>query len=149
MKLEIGRRLKRLRLEQGLTQKELAAKVSGGLDYTYIGKIERGEQLPSLKILIRISEALAVHVGDFFHCEAWPAANGVVASAEPGQLVRREKEREFFRMLNLLHADDIPLVIEIIRVLSKHRSAARMMPSRDADERTLLAAEAGAHYEKK
>lgn len=149
MKLEIGRRLKRLRLEQGLTQKELAAKVSGGLDYTYIGKIERGEQLPSLKILIRISEALAVHVGDFFHNEAWPAVNGLAAPAEPGRLVRREKEREFFRMLNLLHADDIPLVVEIIRVLIKHRSAARMMPSGDADERTLLAAEAGAHYEKK
>ena len=140
MKLEIGRRLKRLRLEQGLTQKELAAKVSGGLDYTYIGKIERGEQLPSLKILIRISEALAVQVGDFFHSGAWPAVNGVAAP---------EKEREFFRMLNLLHADDIPLVIEIIKVLGKHRSAARMMPSGDADDRMLLAAEAGAHYEKK
>lgn len=149
MKLEIGRRLKRLRLEQGLTQKELAARVSGGLDYTYIGKIERGEQLPSLKILIRISEALAVHVGDFFHSEALSAANGVAAPGEPEQLVRREKEREFFRTLNLLHADDIPLVIEIIKVLSRHRSAARMMPSGDADERTLLAAEAGAHYEKK
>lgn len=136
-------------MEQGLTQKELAAKVSGGLDYTYIGKIERGEQLPSLKILIRISEALAVQVGDFFHSEAWPAVNGVAAPAEPGQLAGREKEREFFRMLNLLHADDIPLVIEIIRVLSKHRNAARMMPSGDADERMLLAAEAGAHYEKK
>lgn len=149
MKLEIGRRLRRLRLKQGLTQKELATRVSGGLDYTYIGKIERGEQLPSLKILIRISEALAVHVGDFFHSGAWPAANGIAAPAEPEQLVRREKEREFFRALNLLHADDIPLVIEIIKVLGRHRSAARMKPSGDADERTLLAAEAGAHYEKK
>ena len=57
LKVEIGKRLKRLRLQKGSTQKELAAKVRGGLDYTYIGKIERGEQLPSLKILIKISEA--------------------------------------------------------------------------------------------
>jgi transcriptional regulator with XRE-family HTH domain len=48
---EIGSRLKKLLMEKGLTQKELASKVKGGLDYTYIGKIERGQQLPSLRAL--------------------------------------------------------------------------------------------------
>ena len=58
MKVEIGIRVKKLRLAKGLTQKEFAASVRGGLDYTYIGKIERGEQLPSLKILLKIDREL-------------------------------------------------------------------------------------------
>src|SRR6266567_7340946 len=80
LKVEIGKRLKRLRLEKGFTQKELAVRVKGGLDYTYIGKIERGEQLPSLKILIKISEALSVPIGSFFQEESSPSVCGIPCS---------------------------------------------------------------------
>src|SRR3990172_9251097 len=119
LKFEIGRRLKRLRLEKGLTQKELAAEV--GLDYTYIGKIERGEQLPSLKILLKISEVLAVPVNHFFQDEALP----VVSVAELKRLVNTDKGEELLKALKLLHEDDIPLLIEIIRVLGRHRGTAK------------------------
>lgn len=64
---EIGLTLRRLRLEQGATQKELAQQVAGGMDATYIGKIERGEQLPSLKVLLRLGKALHVSVSEFFY----------------------------------------------------------------------------------
>ena len=47
----IGQKLRELRQRKGLTQKELARTVRGKVDYSYIGKIERGEQLPSLKVL--------------------------------------------------------------------------------------------------
>lgn len=120
MKNEIGRRLKRLRTENGLTQKGLAAAVSGGLDYTYIGKIERGEQLPSLKILIRISEALAVPIGSFFPDE--PELK-VGDSASPGKEYHAEDPQldRVCEELKLLGRDDIQLVTEIIRVLARHR----------------------------
>lgn len=114
MQSEIGRALKRLRTERGLTQKELAVRVSGGLDYTYIGKIERGEQLPSLKILFGLSEALGVPVGSFF--------------PEPPSAVTRQlqlsaggKDGELRRELRLLDPDDLPLLIEIVRVLNRQR----------------------------
>src|SRR6266700_144523 len=64
---EMGLILRRLRLARGLTQKNLARRVAGGVDTTYIGKIERGDQLPSLKVLLRLSKALGVTVSDFFY----------------------------------------------------------------------------------
>ncbi|MEE8291901.1 MAG: helix-turn-helix transcriptional regulator [Candidatus Tectomicrobia bacterium] len=71
---EIGLILQRLRHEHGLTQKSLAQRVVGGLNTTYIGKIERGDQLPSLKILLRLSTALDVSVNDFFYPPALKSA---------------------------------------------------------------------------
>jgi transcriptional regulator with XRE-family HTH domain len=141
LKVEIGKRLKRLRLEKGYTQKELAARVREGLDYTYIGKIERGEQLPSLKILIKISEALSVPVGYFFRDESVSAVREISA---PGLKLpgKGEKGRELIRALKLLHEDDIPLIIEIVQVLSRHRNA---MPESSA-EKILMAAEKGTPY---
>jgi transcriptional regulator with XRE-family HTH domain len=64
---EIGLTLRRLRHARGLTQKGLAQRVSGGVDATYIGKIERGDQLPSLKVLLRLSRTLGITVSDFFY----------------------------------------------------------------------------------
>ena len=148
LKVEIGKRLKRLRLQKGSTQKELAAKVRGGLDYTYIGKIERGEQLPSLKILIKISEALSVTVGYFFLGEAVPAVNEIPA-AELKLLVKDERGRELLKALKLLHEDDIPLLFEIVKVLIRHRNAAKRKLSDTLGEGALMAAEEEAPYGKK
>lgn len=64
---EIGLILRRLRRAHGLTQKALAQQVAGGMEATYIGKIERGEQLPSLKVLLRLSTALGVTISTFFY----------------------------------------------------------------------------------
>ncbi|GIX46185.1 MAG: transcriptional regulator [Candidatus Tectimicrobiota bacterium] len=64
---EIGLTLRRLRRERGLTQKALAQRVAGGVDATYIGRIERGAQLPSLKALLRLAAALDVPIGTFFY----------------------------------------------------------------------------------
>jgi len=122
VKSEIGRCLKRLRIDKGLTQKGLAAAVSGGLDYTYIGKIERGEQLPSLKILISISEALSVPVSSFFPDVAVTAVRDG-SSPEMNYLTGDNKWSELFAALKLLHEDDIPLFIEMASVLAKHRKS--------------------------
>ena len=149
LKVEIGKRLKRLRLQKGSTQKELAAKVRGGLDYTYIGKIERGEQLPSLKILIKISEALSVPVGYFFLGEAVPAVNEI-PTAELKLIVKKdERRRELLKALKLLHEDDIPLLFEIVKVLIRHRNAANKRLSDTPGEGALMAAEEEAPYGKK
>ncbi|MGQ4807496.1 hypothetical protein NKDENANG_00848 [Candidatus Entotheonellaceae bacterium PAL068K] len=64
---EIGLTLRRLRHACGLTQKGLAQQVAGGMETTYVGKIERGDQLPSLKVLLRLSRPLGVTVSDFFY----------------------------------------------------------------------------------
>src|SRR5438270_7695159 len=53
----IGQRLKRLRLERGLSQRELA---SPGVSYAYISRIEAGTRQPSVKALRRLAAKLEV-----------------------------------------------------------------------------------------
>src|SRR5438132_10702113 len=53
----IGERLKRLRLERGLSQRELAAP---GVSYAYISRIEAGTRQPSVKALRRLAGKLGV-----------------------------------------------------------------------------------------
>ncbi len=55
---ELGKILRRRRLEQNLTQRNLALKAH--LDYTYVSKIEGGSQSPSVEALVRIAESLGV-----------------------------------------------------------------------------------------
>lgn len=56
----IGKKIKKYRRLENLTQEKLGEKA--GLHYTYIGQVERGEKEPSLKSLIKISEALNIGV---------------------------------------------------------------------------------------
>jgi transcriptional regulator with XRE-family HTH domain len=53
----IGLRLKRLRLERGLSQRELAAP---GVSYAYISRIEAGTRQPSVKALRKLAAKLAI-----------------------------------------------------------------------------------------
>lgn len=117
--------------------------VAGGLDYTYIGKIERGEQLPSLKMLVKISEALAVPLGHFLQ-EPHPPAGEEMVSPAARRLLRSEPGRELIKALTLLHDDDLPLVTEIVRVLSRHRRAGE-----GEDRFCAMAAEEGVSYTEK
>jgi transcriptional regulator with XRE-family HTH domain len=52
----VGRNVRRLRQERGLTQEQLAHEAE--LDLTYVGGIERGKRNPSLLVLVRIAAAL-------------------------------------------------------------------------------------------
>lgn len=139
---DIGHTLKSLRKSRGLTQKDLACRVDGGLDYTYIGKIERGEQLPSLKILMGLSAALGVPVSLFFQEES-PVANTPFTMADSAV-----KPLELQKELRQLHPDDVPLVVEIVKALNRHRKAERKRSYQSAPEPLPLAAEDGPSYGK-
>ena len=53
----IGQRLRRLRLEHGLSQRELS---SPGVSYAYISRIEAGARRPSVKALRMLARKLGV-----------------------------------------------------------------------------------------
>src|SRR5205085_3489907 len=53
----IGQRLRRLRLEKGLSQRELAGP---GVSYAYISRIEGGQRQPSLRAIRRLAHKLGV-----------------------------------------------------------------------------------------
>src|SRR3954462_10726794 len=55
----VGARLKRLRLQLGLSQRDLS---SPGVSYAYISRIEAGARTPSVKALRKLSQKLGVSV---------------------------------------------------------------------------------------
>jgi len=62
MDKKLAKNIRNQRLEKGLTQKEAAEKA--GTNERYFGKLERGEVLPSVKMLDRICKALNCHSSD-------------------------------------------------------------------------------------
>ncbi|MDX8288865.1 helix-turn-helix transcriptional regulator [Metabacillus indicus] len=59
-----GFKLKEIRKERNFTQEELAEVVN--VSGSYISKIENGEQMPSMKVLNKITQAMRVSPKDFF-----------------------------------------------------------------------------------
>ena len=72
MNLGVGERVKKLRMSLGLTQKQFVSRLPGKIDYTYIGKIERGDQYPSLKMLEKIGATFSKPMSYFFKDEDQP-----------------------------------------------------------------------------
>jgi transcriptional regulator with XRE-family HTH domain len=57
-----GALIRQLRTERGLTQEALAERTE--LSISYIGFIERGENVPTLTIVLNLAEALNVDAAD-------------------------------------------------------------------------------------
>lgn len=60
----IGKRVRQLREIRGMTQTELAKAV--GVGQSHISDIELDQDVPSMRVVIRLAEALSVDVGDLF-----------------------------------------------------------------------------------
>jgi transcriptional regulator with XRE-family HTH domain len=64
----VGERLKRLRLQAGLSQRELA---EPGVSYAYISRIEAGTRNPSVKALRKLAAKLDVPA-EYMETGEWP-----------------------------------------------------------------------------
>ena len=58
MQIVVGRNIRRLRQERGLSQEDLAGEI--GVHRTYMGGVERGERNLTLRSLERLAERLGV-----------------------------------------------------------------------------------------
>ena len=61
-RLALAARVRKLRVERGFSQEDLAHEA--GIDRTYQSQIERGVGNPSLKVLCAIAEALNIKLTD-------------------------------------------------------------------------------------
>lgn len=59
---KFGAVVRRLREQRGLTQEELAERAE--VSATYIGFVERGDNVPTLSIILQIASALDVRAAD-------------------------------------------------------------------------------------
>lgn len=117
-KIGIGKRLKGLRKRLGLTQKEFAQRVAGKVDYTYIGRMERGEQYPSLKMLERIGEAFSVPLSYFFEDKSLLDILNLLP-AQIKDLLKDRKRQDLLKISWELNERDFGLVMEIINILTQ------------------------------
>ncbi|PAM96252.1 transcriptional regulator [Flavobacterium sp. IR1] len=60
----LGKRIKKLRVEKGLSQVDLVARMQGDIDTTNISRIESGRTNPTFYNLYRLSEALEISISE-------------------------------------------------------------------------------------
>ena len=63
--VQLGRIVRRLRNERGISQENLAAVAA--VDRTFMGQIERGEVNPSFEVIERIAAGLGIRLSDLIH----------------------------------------------------------------------------------
>lgn len=61
----VGRNIRDLRKAKGWTQEQLAHEA--GMAMRYVAGVERGEENPSLRFLVKIAEALGAEPADLLH----------------------------------------------------------------------------------
>jgi transcriptional regulator with XRE-family HTH domain len=60
----VARNLRRLRVQHGVSQEALA--VDAAIDRTYVSRLERGLENPTVAVLERLSQALSTEITEFF-----------------------------------------------------------------------------------
>ena len=116
----IGERIRRLRKRLGLTQKEFAGRVAGKVDYTYIGKMERGDQYPSLKMLERIGKAFSVPLSYFFEDDSLLKSLNLLPG-EVKDLLKDTKRQDLLKISQGLNPRDLGLAMQIINILTQKK----------------------------
>ena len=60
----VARNLRRLRVEKGLSQEALA--IDAGIDRTYVSRLERGLENPTVAVLEKLAKAVNSSIAEFF-----------------------------------------------------------------------------------
>lgn len=66
---KVGKRIKEVRLQKGISQADLVGRMQGEIDPTNISRIESGRTNPTVFTLFRLAEALEVDAKDLLDFE--------------------------------------------------------------------------------
>ena len=100
----IGTAISAKRKAFGYSQEELAEKV--GKTPSFIGQIERGDSLPSVVTLTKLTQLLAIDANEYFYDSV-------------DQPQRAKESQEFYRMLEQLSPEMRKLSLEILKQIYK------------------------------
>lgn len=99
----LGNRIRSLRTAKGWTQQELGSEAE--INYKFLGQIERGQQNPSLNILLKIADALDVETIELFRLEQ-EITN------------RKELELRINEILKSLSTENLAQLCAVLKLLS-------------------------------
>ncbi|HLY56428.1 MAG TPA: helix-turn-helix transcriptional regulator [Stellaceae bacterium] len=77
--------LRRIRVARGLSQEKLA--VDAAIDVTYVSRLERVLENPTVSVLDRLAAALDAKIAEFF--APWPAGEPPPKPLQPGRRPKR------------------------------------------------------------
>jgi len=106
---QVGKRIRLIRRQEGLTQAELAEKA--GLSDNFIGLIERGVGHPTLETLEQIAKALNVKLGEFF------------SGAEEESKTTEQTLKKLGRLLTKREPKDAQLVLSLCKTVFENYPA--------------------------
>ena len=66
---KVGKRIKEVRLQKGISQADLVGRMQGEIDPTNISRIEAGRTNPTVYTLFRLAEALEVDAKELLEIE--------------------------------------------------------------------------------
>ncbi len=101
--IEIGNRIRQLRVKKGFSQEKLAE--LSELNTSYIGQVERGEKNPSVDTVYRIASALDVNLPDLFKNLAPSSDNSYAHKVYSLMLTMDEKHSKYLFDLATLFAE--------------------------------------------
>ena len=81
VQITVSRNLRRLRVSRGISQEALA--VDAGIDRTYVSRLERGIENPTVAVLERLAKALRAEIVEFL--DAAKVAKGPVKPLPRGR----------------------------------------------------------------
>lgn len=121
--MKIGEAIKRLRLERGATQEDVA--LEAGTNAGNLSRIERCQQQPSLELVEQIVAALGTTVADLY---AYAAANQ--PKAEKHKLKTKADSKAdvsnsailFQRSFHQLSQENKQLAVEFVKLLNRRQT---------------------------
>jgi transcriptional regulator with XRE-family HTH domain len=122
---DLGKRLRALRNERGLTLAQLGQQV--GLSASYLSQIERGVAMPSLSRLTALASALDVGMRYFFEDDVSPPC---VVKLHQGRRLRSTADA----VVELLSADPSDKKIQPYRMVCKPGTSRHQPPTHPGEE---------------
>lgn len=100
----IGKKIRQLRIERGLSQEELSEKID--ISPRHMCTIENGNSFPSIETFIKIAQILEIDINEFFNLSK----------------INDDKLRnEIYDLVQISSVKELNLIKDIIRVMHKNR----------------------------
>ena len=100
----LGNRIREIRKRQGLSQEKLAERA--GISAQYVSNIERGKENPTLDLLLRLSEALKVSLGQMCDFE------------NVGDMDQRKMRSAVGKMLRNTDREGLAVALKVLKALT-------------------------------
>jgi transcriptional regulator with XRE-family HTH domain len=100
----LGKRIREIRKRQRLSQERLAERA--GISAQYVSNIERGKENPTLDLLLRLSEALRVSLGQLCDFETTE------------EMDQRKMRSAVSKMLRKTDAEHLKLALKVLKCFS-------------------------------